>query len=287
MPAPHTLRLPRQLFPGLEDAQAVRWPSRNATPHLPLEPLTRARQTKRIDEPRDRLLPPPPTHPELTRCGHHRYAAPPRLRLPSSPLPSCAAAEEAQPEDLVNALNGVFGAHAGKRAAHTKGICLKGNFTPTAEAPSLTKAPHFAGPVPVDSALLARRRQPCGIRRAEGQRARPRHPLRSRQRQHDRPARDLGAHVRRQDAGAVRGAAQDGGAGSRRQAGRRQDHGLLQGEPEQHAPGRVAQRAPDTGKLRNRRLLRRARLHAHQRQGRQARHQVEVRAGEERAGLDR
>ena len=39
---------------------------------------------------------------------------------------------EAQPDDLVNALNGVFGAHKGKRAAHTKGICLKGNFTPTA-----------------------------------------------------------------------------------------------------------------------------------------------------------
>src|ERR1700694_786429 len=60
-----------------------------------------------------------------------------------------AAAEEAQPEDLVNALNGVFGKHAGKRAAHAKGICLKGNFTPTAEAATLSKAPHFAGPVPV------------------------------------------------------------------------------------------------------------------------------------------
>ena len=42
-----------------------------------------------------------------------------------------ATAQEAQPEDLVNALNGVFGAHAKMRAAHTKGICVKGNFTPT------------------------------------------------------------------------------------------------------------------------------------------------------------
>ena len=71
------------------------------------------------------------------------------LALALFAAPIVAGAEEAQPEDLVNALNGVFGAHAGKRAAHTKGICLKGNFAPTAEAPSLTKAPHFAGPVPV------------------------------------------------------------------------------------------------------------------------------------------
>jgi len=71
------------------------------------------------------------------------------VALATLAAPVAAVAQEAQPDDLVNALNGVFGAHAGKRAAHTKGICLKGNFTPTAEAPSLTKAPHFAGPVPV------------------------------------------------------------------------------------------------------------------------------------------
>jgi catalase len=69
------------------------------------------------------------------------------LALFSAPI--FANAQEAQPDDLVNALNGVFGAHKGKRAAHTKGICLKGNFTPTAEAPTITKAAHFAGPVPV------------------------------------------------------------------------------------------------------------------------------------------
>jgi catalase len=60
-----------------------------------------------------------------------------------------AVAEEAQPEQLIDALNGVFGKHAGKRAAHTKGICVKGDFTPTAEAAGLTKAPQFAGPVPI------------------------------------------------------------------------------------------------------------------------------------------
>jgi catalase len=60
-----------------------------------------------------------------------------------------ASAQEAQPEELVDALNGVFGAHAKMRAAHTKGICVKGNFTPTPEAAALTKAPQFAAPVPL------------------------------------------------------------------------------------------------------------------------------------------
>jgi catalase len=51
--------------------------------------------------------------------------------------------------DLVDALNGVFGKHAGDRAAHTKGICLTGSFTPSAEAPKLSKAAHFAKEVPI------------------------------------------------------------------------------------------------------------------------------------------
>jgi catalase len=60
-----------------------------------------------------------------------------------------AMGQEAQPEQLVDALNGVFGAHAKMRAAHTKGICIKGNFTPTAEAAGLSKSPVFAAPVPL------------------------------------------------------------------------------------------------------------------------------------------
>ena len=60
-----------------------------------------------------------------------------------------AWAEEAQPEQLIDGLNGVFGAHAKMRAAHTKGICVKGNFTPTPEAAALSKAPMFAAPVPL------------------------------------------------------------------------------------------------------------------------------------------
>jgi hypothetical protein len=35
-------------------------------------------------------------------------------------------AQQATPTDLVDALNGLFGKHAGDRAAHAKGICLSG-----------------------------------------------------------------------------------------------------------------------------------------------------------------
>src|SRR6188472_1817615 len=60
-----------------------------------------------------------------------------------------AIAQRPTPADLVDALNGVFGKHAGNRAAHTKGICLTGSFTPSAEAPKLSKAAHFAKQVPI------------------------------------------------------------------------------------------------------------------------------------------
>ena len=60
-----------------------------------------------------------------------------------------AKAEQPTPADLVDALNGVFGKHPGDRAAHTKGICLTGSFTPAADAAKLSKAPHFAKEVPI------------------------------------------------------------------------------------------------------------------------------------------
>lgn len=60
-----------------------------------------------------------------------------------------ALGQEAQPEQLVDGLNKVFGAHAKMRAAHSKGICVKGNFTPTPEAAGLSKAPQFGAPVPL------------------------------------------------------------------------------------------------------------------------------------------
>src|SRR6476660_7288506 len=60
-----------------------------------------------------------------------------------------AFAADPTPADLVDALNGLFGKHPGDRAAHTKGFCMTGQFTPSADAPKLSKASHFAKSVPV------------------------------------------------------------------------------------------------------------------------------------------
>ncbi|MBA2126834.1 catalase [Hyphomicrobium methylovorum] len=57
---------------------------------------------------------------------------------------------ETDAETLVNALNAVFGKHDGVRSAHTNGICVAGKFTPSADAASLTKAPHFTAKEPVN-----------------------------------------------------------------------------------------------------------------------------------------
>lgn len=55
------------------------------------------------------------------------------------------------PADLVDALNGIFGQHEGKRGSHAKGICALGEYRPTSDAAQLSIAPHFNnnGPVPV------------------------------------------------------------------------------------------------------------------------------------------
>jgi catalase len=59
------------------------------------------------------------------------------------------AEDPPRPDQLVDALNGVFGKHPGDRAAHSKGICLTGQFTPAPDAPGLSKAPQFAKQVPI------------------------------------------------------------------------------------------------------------------------------------------
>ncbi|SEG59739.1 catalase [Bryocella elongata] len=52
--------------------------------------------------------------------------------------------------DLLAQFEQLFGAHPGHRPAHAKGILLKGTFTPSAEAPSLSSAAHLSRPsVPV------------------------------------------------------------------------------------------------------------------------------------------
>lgn len=49
----------------------------------------------------------------------------------------------------IKQLQAVFGVHSGYRPAHAKGILTSGTFTPTEEAKSLSKAPHFQQPVPI------------------------------------------------------------------------------------------------------------------------------------------
>lgn len=51
--------------------------------------------------------------------------------------------------DTVQQLHTVFGKHTGFRATHAKGLLVSGKFTPTVEAKSLSKAPHFNESVPI------------------------------------------------------------------------------------------------------------------------------------------
>lgn len=61
--------------------------------------------------------------------------------------PSLAA--EADAQSIVDAQFAIGGNHAKVRASGAKGTCVKGTLTPAPEAAGLSKAPHFAKPVPV------------------------------------------------------------------------------------------------------------------------------------------
>ena len=52
-------------------------------------------------------------------------------------------------ESAVDALNALFGSHPGFRAVHAKGVLCEGTFTPSTDAASLSRAPHFQTTVPV------------------------------------------------------------------------------------------------------------------------------------------
>jgi catalase len=52
-------------------------------------------------------------------------------------------------EQLVDTLNVVFGLHPGCRAVHAKGMVCEGAFEPNPNAAALSRAPHFAAPVPI------------------------------------------------------------------------------------------------------------------------------------------
>lgn len=58
------------------------------------------------------------------------------------PLPENPAVVETA-GTLVKTLQGAFGTPAGYRPAHARGRLVKGTFTPTSQAASLSKAPHF------------------------------------------------------------------------------------------------------------------------------------------------
>ncbi|SFN78499.1 catalase [Bradyrhizobium sp. Rc3b] len=60
-------------------------------------------------------------------------------QTPSAP----PVGQASSPEQLVDALNGVFGSHPGSRAVHAKGIVLEGSFTPSVKASTISKAPHL------------------------------------------------------------------------------------------------------------------------------------------------
>ena len=59
-------------------------------------------------------------------------------------------------QQLIDAMNQVFGAHPGFRANHAKGIVVEGNFKASAEAAGLSRAVLFNGspmPATVDSPI--------------------------------------------------------------------------------------------------------------------------------------
>jgi catalase len=58
------------------------------------------------------------------------------------------ARAEVSGKALVDALNGIFGQHAGKRASHAKGVCAEGRFTATGAAAGLSQAPLFSAGSP-------------------------------------------------------------------------------------------------------------------------------------------
>jgi catalase len=61
------------------------------------------------------------------------------------PGAAAIAQDAADPEDMINALNGMFGSHKGYRAVHAKGFCGAGTLTATPEAAEYTKASLFDG----------------------------------------------------------------------------------------------------------------------------------------------
>lgn len=67
------------------------------------------------------------------------------LLLLNQQVPAAAQVDAPAPAPtaLVDALNGTFGKHAGKRASHAKGFCARGDFTPARQAGQFVDSPLF------------------------------------------------------------------------------------------------------------------------------------------------
>lgn len=63
------------------------------------------------------------------------------------------AAAQATPEAIVEAMRAAANTKPGMRPSNAKGTCIKGRFTPTADAAALSKAPIFAKPTPITARL--------------------------------------------------------------------------------------------------------------------------------------
>ncbi|KAM0345623.1 hypothetical protein ACHAPU_006276 [Fusarium lateritium] len=62
---------------------------------------------------------------------------------PSSSVAEVPSAKDQLPENLVNAMQAIFGKHQGYRTTHAKGLLVEGTFTPSEEAKKLSTAAHF------------------------------------------------------------------------------------------------------------------------------------------------
>ena len=86
----------------------------------------------------------------MTLSAHAQttVAAAALLALSMSASAPALAAEPAAAE-IVDSLNGIFGKQNKTRAAHAKGQCVKGTFTPAAGVADITRSPSFAKPTAV------------------------------------------------------------------------------------------------------------------------------------------
>ncbi|KAF1007799.1 MAG: Catalase-related peroxidase [Pseudomonas fluorescens] len=87
----------------------------------------------------------------MKNSRHLLLALPLALTLIANAAAQEAPPQQSTPTQLVDALNGVFGKHAGARAVHAKGVVLEGQFTPSPTAASISKAVHLQASAVADN----------------------------------------------------------------------------------------------------------------------------------------